>query len=86
MNKLLEARNVSRFFDDGNSEVKAVNNVSLSIDKNEKIVEWFDISGTSGAFVMDDVSSQPNRVTNTSKDWLNFNGNSYLETKNTIQN
>ena len=45
MNKLLEARNVSRFFDDGNSEVKAVNNVSLSIDKNEKIV----IYGKSGS-------------------------------------
>ena len=45
MNKLLEARNVSRFFDDGNSEVKAVNNVSLSIDINEKIV----IYGKSGS-------------------------------------
>lgn len=45
MNNLLVASNISRSFHDGNSEIKAVNNINLIINKNEKIV----IYGRSGS-------------------------------------
>ena len=45
MNNLLEARNLSKFFKEGNEEIKAVNNIDFSIKENEKIV----IYGRSGS-------------------------------------
>jgi lipoprotein-releasing system ATP-binding protein len=45
MNNLLEARNLSKFFKQGNEEIKAVNNINFSIKDNEKIV----IYGRSGS-------------------------------------
>ncbi len=45
MNNLLEARNLSKFFHDGNEEIKAVNKIDFSIKENEKIV----IYGRSGS-------------------------------------
>ena len=45
MNNLLEARNLSKSFKEGNEEIKAVNNIDFSIKENEKIV----IYGRSGS-------------------------------------
>ena len=45
MNNLLEARNLSKFFKEGNEEIKAVNNIDFSIKEDEKIV----IYGRSGS-------------------------------------
>jgi lipoprotein-releasing system ATP-binding protein len=45
MSKLLEAKNLSRFFQEGNELIKAVNNINFSIKENEKIV----IYGRSGS-------------------------------------
>tara|TARA_Y100000816_G_C26096592_1_gene580462 strand:+ start:962 stop:1630 length:669 start_codon:yes stop_codon:yes gene_type:complete len=45
MNNLLEAVNLSRYFKEGNEEIKAVNNIKFSIKENEKIV----IYGRSGS-------------------------------------
>ena len=45
MNNLLEAKNLSRFFQEGNELIKAVNNINFSIKENEKIV----IYGRSGS-------------------------------------
>ncbi len=45
MNNLLEAVNLSRYFKEGNEEIKAVNNINFSIKENEKIV----IYGRSGS-------------------------------------
>ena len=38
MSNLLEAKNLSRFFQEGNELIKAVNNINFSIKENEKIV------------------------------------------------
>ena len=45
MNNLLEAINLSRYFKEGNEEIKAVNKINFSIKENEKIV----IYGRSGS-------------------------------------
>ena len=45
MNNLLEAINLSRYFNEGNEEIKAVNNINFSIKEKEKIV----IYGRSGS-------------------------------------
>ena len=45
MNNLLEAKKLSKFYIEGNEEIKAVNNVDFSIKENEKIV----IYGRSGS-------------------------------------
>jgi len=45
MNNLLEAKNLSKFYKEGNEEIKAVNNIDFSIKENEKIV----IYGRSGS-------------------------------------
>ncbi len=45
MNNLLEARNLSKFFKEGDEEIKAVNNIDFVIKENEKIV----IYGRSGS-------------------------------------
>jgi lipoprotein-releasing system ATP-binding protein len=45
MRNLLEARKLSKFFKEGNEEIKAVNNIDFSIQENEKIV----IYGRSGS-------------------------------------
>ena len=45
MNNLLEAKKLSKFFQEGNEEIKAVNNIDFSIKENEKIV----IYGRSGS-------------------------------------
>ena len=45
MNKLLEANNLSKFYKEGDEEIKAVNNIDFSIKENEKIV----IYGRSGS-------------------------------------
>ena len=45
MNNLLEAINLSRYFKEGNEEIKAVNNINFSIKEKEKIV----IYGRSGS-------------------------------------
>ena len=47
MNNLLEAKNLSKFYKEGNEEIKAVNNIDFSIKKNEKIV----IYGRSGLLI-----------------------------------
>ena len=38
MNNLLEAKNLSKSFKEGDEEIKAVNNIDLSIKENEKVV------------------------------------------------
>ena len=45
MNNLLEAKNLSKFFKEGNEKIKAVNNINFSIKESEKIV----IYGRSGS-------------------------------------
>ena len=45
MNNLLEAKKLSKFYKEGNEEIKAVNNIDFSIKENEKIV----IYGRSGS-------------------------------------
>ena len=45
MNNLLEARNLSKFYKEGDEEIKAVNNIDFVIKENEKIV----IYGRSGS-------------------------------------
>ena len=45
MNNLLEAKNLSKFFKEGDEEIKAVNNIDFVIKENEKIV----IYGRSGS-------------------------------------
>jgi len=45
MSNLLEAKNLSKFYKEGNEEIKAVNNIDFSIKENEKIV----IYGRSGS-------------------------------------
>ena len=45
MNNLLEARNLSKLYKQGNEEIKAVNDINFSIKDNEKIV----IYGRSGS-------------------------------------
>ena len=45
MNNLLEAKNLSRFFQEGDELIKAVNNINFSIKANEKVV----IYGRSGS-------------------------------------
>ena len=45
MNNLLEAKNLSKFYKEGNEEIKAVNKIDFSIKENEKIV----IYGRSGS-------------------------------------
>ena len=45
MNNLLEAKNLSKFFKEGNEEIKAVNKIDFSLKENEKIV----IYGRSGS-------------------------------------
>ena len=45
MSNLLEAKNLSRFFQEGNELIKAVDNINFSIKENEKIV----IYGRSGS-------------------------------------
>ena len=45
MNNVLEAKNLSKFFEEGNEKIKAVNNINLSIKEGEKIV----IYGRSGS-------------------------------------
>ena len=45
MSNLLEAKNLSRFFQEGNELIKAVNNINFTIKENEKIV----IFGRSGS-------------------------------------
>ena len=45
MSNLLEARNLSKFFKEGDEEIKAVNNIDFVIKENEKIV----IYGRSGS-------------------------------------
>ena len=45
MNNLLEAKNLSKFFEEGNEKIKAVNNINFSIKDSEKIV----IYGRSGS-------------------------------------
>ena len=45
MNNLLEAKKLSKFYKEGNEEIKAVNNINFSIKENEKIV----IYGRSGS-------------------------------------
>ena len=45
MNNLLEAKNLSKFYKEGDEEIKAVNNIDFSIKENEKIV----IYGSSGS-------------------------------------
>jgi lipoprotein-releasing system ATP-binding protein len=45
MNNLLEAKNLSKFFEEGNEKIKAVNNINFSIKESEKIV----IYGRSGS-------------------------------------
>ena len=45
MNNLLEAKKLSKFYQEGNEEIKAVNNIDFSIKENEKIV----IYGRSGS-------------------------------------
>tara|TARA_A100001234_G_scaffold170428_1_gene151753 strand:+ start:1094 stop:1762 length:669 start_codon:yes stop_codon:yes gene_type:complete len=45
MNNLLEAKKLSKFYKQGNEEIKAVNNINFSIKDNEKIV----IYGRSGS-------------------------------------
>ena len=45
MNKLLEAREISKVFEEGNKLIKAVNKINFQIDTNEKIV----IYGRSGS-------------------------------------
>ena len=45
MNNLLEAKNLSKSFKEGDEEIKAVNNIDFSIKENEKIV----IYGRSGS-------------------------------------
>jgi lipoprotein-releasing system ATP-binding protein len=45
MNNLLEAKNLSKFFKEGNEKIKAVNNINFSIKEGEKIV----IYGRSGS-------------------------------------
>ena len=45
MNNLLEAKNLSKSFKEGDEEIKAVNNIDLSIKENEKVV----IYGRSGS-------------------------------------
>ena len=45
MNNLLEAKNLSKFYKEGDEEIKAVNNIDFSIKENEKIV----IYGRSGS-------------------------------------
>jgi lipoprotein-releasing system ATP-binding protein len=45
MNNLLEAKNLSKFFIEGNEKIKAVNNINFSIKEGEKIV----IYGRSGS-------------------------------------
>ena len=45
MSNLLEAKNLSRFFQEGNELIKAVNNINFTIKENEKIV----IYGRSGS-------------------------------------
>ena len=45
MNNLLEAKSLSKFFKEGNEEIKAVNNIDFSIEENEKVV----IYGRSGS-------------------------------------
>ncbi len=45
MNKLLEANNLSKFYKEGDEEIKAVNKIDFSIKENEKIV----IYGRSGS-------------------------------------
>ena len=37
MNNLLEAKNLSKSFKEGNEEIKAVNNIDFSIKENEKL-------------------------------------------------
>ena len=38
MSNLLEAKNLSKFYKEGNEEIKAVNNINFSIKENEKVV------------------------------------------------
>ena len=45
MNNLLEAKNLSKFYKEGDEEIKAVNKIDFSIKENEKIV----IYGRSGS-------------------------------------
>ena len=45
MNNLFEAKKLSKFYQEGNEEIKAVNNIDFSIKENEKIV----IYGRSGS-------------------------------------
>ena len=45
MNNLLEAKKLSKFYKEGNEEIKAVNNINFSIKENEKVV----IYGRSGS-------------------------------------
>ena len=45
MSNLLEAKNLSKFYKEGNDEIKAVNNINFSIKENEKVV----IYGRSGS-------------------------------------
>ena len=45
MSNLLEAKNLSKFYKEGNEEIKAVNNINFSIKENEKVV----IYGRSGS-------------------------------------
>ena len=45
MNNLLEAKNLSKFFEEGNEKIKAVNDINFSIKESEKIV----IYGRSGS-------------------------------------
>lgn len=45
MNNLLEAKKLSKFYKEGDEEIKAVNNIDFSIKENEKIV----IYGRSGS-------------------------------------
>ena len=45
MNNLLEAKNLSKFYKEGDEEIKAVNNINFSIKENEKVV----IYGRSGS-------------------------------------
>ena len=39
MSNLLEAKNLSKFYKEGNEEIKAVNNINFSIKENEKVAE-----------------------------------------------
>ena len=41
MNNLLEAREISKVFEEGNKLIKAVNKINFQINTNEKIVIYF---------------------------------------------